>query len=481
MLPAGGRQDNTKERNTMARHMDSAMRGQIQFRIESHMSVAQVARSLGKPPSTIWRELLNHRIPSDKGYGRSNRLCAKFDACARPSYGATDYKSLAKNRPGCFEACPDFREAVCERLAKAPFVCNGCERERSCPLMKRFYIADGAQAAYRSALVNSRAGVRQDDGTLERMGEAVREGLKRGQSVSHILRANGEMFRGCADSTVYGWVNGGLFGGAGRSTLPFACSRRKPRKRPVTKTDAKCRVGRSMKELHAWLQAHPGVVPAEVDTVVGSPSGKALYTMCFPKSRLALAFLRGRRTAQTTTRIFNMLWDLAGPKLFARLFAATLPDNGPEFSDPEAIENHRPDPVHNSTKTLPRGVRVFYCDPYCPSQKPHVERVHVELRRIFEKGAPFDALSQEHVNLAMSHINSLTRDTLDGRCAYDAFVDEFGEDGRKLLDALGLRRIPASQVTLHPFLLGERFQRVADKAVLRRNGIGKTGPDGLKK
>ena len=267
----------------MAKHMDSVVRGQIQFWIESHKSVAWIARSLGKPPSTIWREILNHRIPSDKGYGCSNRLCAKFDACTRPSYGATDYKALTKNKPGCFEACPDFREAVCERLSRAPFVCNGCERERSCPLMKRFYLADGAEAAYRSALVNSRSGVHPDDETAAKMGAAVRDGLSKGQSVRHILRANAGLFGDYADSTVYGWINDGLFAGAGRSMLPFACSRRKPHKKPVTKTNAKCRVGRTMKELYAWLQAHPGVTPAEIDTVVGSVSGKVLYTMCFPK------------------------------------------------------------------------------------------------------------------------------------------------------------------------------------------------------
>ena len=145
----GRRRKPKQRRNAMAKHMDSIMRGQIQLWIESHRCVAWIARALGKPPSTIWREILNHRIPSDKGYGQTNRLCAKFDVCTRPSYGATDYKALAKNKLGCFEACPDFREAVCERLSKAPFVCNGCERERSCPLMKRFYLADGAEAAYR--------------------------------------------------------------------------------------------------------------------------------------------------------------------------------------------------------------------------------------------------------------------------------------------------------------------------------------------
>ena len=268
----------------MAKHMDSVVRGQIQFWIESHKSVAWIARSLGKPPSTIWREILNHRIPSDKGYGCSNRLCAKFDACTRPSYGATDYKSLAKNKPGCFEACPDFREAVCGCLSRAPFVCNGCERERSCPLMKRFYLADGAEAAYRSALVNSRSGVHPNDETVAKMGTAVRDGLRKGQSVKHILRANAGLFGDYADSTVYGWINDGLFPGAGRSMLPFACSRRKPHKKPVTKTNAKCRVGRTLRSSTPGFRRTPES-PRRRSTRWSAPSPARCCTRCASRSR----------------------------------------------------------------------------------------------------------------------------------------------------------------------------------------------------
>ncbi len=64
--------------------------------------------------------------------------------------------------------------------------------------------------------------------------------------------------------------------------------------------------------------------------------------------------------------------------LFVRLFRAILTDNGPEFSEPEMIEKYRPDPEHNPTKLLPRGVNVWFCDPYCSSQKPHIERFHNE-------------------------------------------------------------------------------------------------------
>ena len=461
------------------KHMGIDDRNRLEFLAACGRSANQIAEDRGRSPSAIREEFIRHRIASDRGYGCSNRVCAHFDDCQQRTMTAAR-DALRKNTPGCFESCPNFREAACHRLTKFPYVCNGCERERSCPLHKKFYIASAAQAAYESLRSLSRTGVRPDDETVRKMDEVLSPSVRKGQSVTAIVRANAETFGGFAPSTVYGWLEDGLFSARG-SDLPYAGRRRKRHKRPETKTNAACRIGRTFLEMHEWLKLNPGVVPCGLDTVIGSVSGKVLFTMIFPESGLALGFLRDAKTSQTCTRIFNMPWDLAGPKLSRRLFAVVLPDNGPEFSDPVMIEMYRPDPAHNPTKLVPRGVKAFFCDPHCPSQKPHVERVHVELRRIFEKGAPFDSLRQEHVNLAMSHVNSPARDSLGGKCAYDAFVEEFGAEGRTLLDALGTRRIPASEVTLHPFLLGERFQRIADRAVLRRNGIGKPGTDGLRK
>ncbi len=71
----------------------------------------------------------------------------------------------------------------------------------------------------------------------------------------------------------------------------------------------------------------------------------------------------------------------------------------------------------------------------------------------------------------MSHVNSYTRGVLDGRCAWDEFVARHGEPGRLFLGRLGLRRIPPSEVILDPYLLGKRFERLAAKAVLRKNGV----------
>ena len=114
---------------------------------------------------------------------------------------------------------------------------------------------------------------------------------------------------------------------------------------------------------------------------------------------------------------------------------------------------------------------MFYCNPYCSSQKPHIERFHLELRRILQKGVSFNALSQEQVNLIISHLSSYPRPSLDGKTPYDIFVEEFGDEGKRFLEKLGIVRIPSKEVTLHPFLLGQKFQKAADKAILKKNGV----------
>ena len=458
-----------RKRKEGMKQMTIDERNRIEFLLRCGRTVPQIANELGRSPSTIRNELIKHRIDSDKRYGCSNRLCGRFGECVRKVFTGFGNR-LGKNTPKCFKSCPDFWEAVCHRLARPPFVCNGCEKERECPLKKKFYIASVAQAQYESERSLSRTGVHPDAETIRKMDEALSPCIRNGQSPMAVKMANPELFGGCAKSTLYGWLAGGLFS-AKKHDLPFAGTRRKPHKKPEAKTDAKCRIGRTIKEMWECLKALGKKVTCELDTVIGSISGKVLFTMIFTDCELALAFLREQKTSQTCTRIFNMLWSVAGPDLFRTLFEHILTDNGPEFSEPGMIEKCRPDPEHNPTKLVPRGVRVWFADPYCSSQKPHIERFHNELRRILQKGTSFDPLTQEQICLALSHLNSYPRESLGGRTPYDVFAEKHGVEGRAFLDALGIVRIPSNQVTLHPFLLGQKYQRAADRAILKKNGV----------
>ena len=127
------------------KHMGNDERNRIEFMLGCGRNITEIAKALGRSQSTISREVLNRRIESEKHYACSNRICAHFDECHLKHFSSASDRGLRKNIKGCFELCPDFREAVCERLNRAPYVCNGCEKEHNCPMRKRYYIASGAQ------------------------------------------------------------------------------------------------------------------------------------------------------------------------------------------------------------------------------------------------------------------------------------------------------------------------------------------------
>lgn len=453
--------------------MNENDRARIELLLGLRWSIADIAKDRGRPDSTILREIMNRRIVVMRGYGCSNRLCKNFDTCARIKGYGSDPKRSFRTVQKCYLSCPEFREEICAKLGVAPYVCNGCEKFHSCPLKKRLYIAQSAQINYSETLKASRSGIRPDKVLLSDLNKALSPCILRKQSVRHVMASNPKLFGNIAERTLYSYLEAGLFD-AKASDLPEAGRRKKGKRKAETKANAKCRVGRTQQELYAYREANPELSIVEMDTVIGQNGGKVLFTFQINDCGLMLGFLRDAKTSQTCTRIINLLWRAAGQGLFREIFAIIVTDNGPEFSDPDGIELYRPDPEHNPLKLLPRGVRLFYCDSYCSCQKPHVERNHREVRRILEHGTSFNALTQDDINLVMSHVNSYTREWLGNRSPYDVFVEKYGEFGEAFLKELGIRRVPGNQVTLDPMLLGTKFKRHADKVILDKYGVKKS-------
>ena len=453
----------------MAKHMTHDTRKGIAHGLCCGLTFAELAGMFHRAESTIANEVKNRMIWSNEGYGRTNAVCEHFETCSkvfRTSYGK---KLPFKDQKKCFEMCEDYVRRTCPKLGKAPFVCNGCAKRNTCPLRKRFYNADAAQSNYRGILSDARKGAQADESEIASMNAALKAPIKTGkQSIHAVMAANPSAFHGFSKRCVYNYANSQLFD-VKRGDMPLMCRRKPKPGMTIAKTDAKCRVGRTYQDYLSFLGLNFGIQPVEIDTVVGAVNGKVLFTMMF-SCGLMLAFLRDAKTSQTTTRIFNMLQDVAGLEFFMTLFPVVLGDNGPEFSNPKMIEFFRPDPKHNPTK-LERRTWIFFCDPYCSSQKPHVENNHLLVRRVMPKGTSFDGLRQEHVDKMLSHVNSYPRESLDGKTPYDAFVSFYGERGLAFLEKLNIRRINTEFVTLDPSLLGPEFKREADNAILRKKGV----------
>lgn len=426
-------------------HLTHSQRTLIENGLRRRKSFREIAADIGKSHTTVSREVLKHRVNSDKGaYGRVTNRCVFRRECSRRAQcdkSNCNRKCSACAR--CNSVCPAFQEEFCGLLEQVPYVCNGCKDEHRCVLRKKYYIHDHAEKEYKKVLSNSRSGATLTEDERLAIGTILDAGLAKGQSVHHIMVSQKDNFRVC-EKSVYRYINKGLFfQRPGRMELPKAPGMKPRRKKGSEhKIDTKCRIGRTLDDYLAFREKNPNTAIVEMDSVIGKRGGKVLLTFNFNNCTFMLAFLREANTSQSVIDTFNFLEKLMGPATFKKLFPVILTDNGTEFSNPDALEN--------SPLTEKRRTRLFYCDPYSSWQKGHVENNHENLRRIFPKGETLDSFTQNDVNLAISHLNSFARVSLNDVPSIVLFEKIYGSD---VLKKLGVRLIEKTEVCLTPQLL----------------------------
>ena len=82
-------------------------------------------------------------------------------------------------------------DSECKKLKRFPFVCNGCSKKSSCcRRYKYYYDAKTAQENYEIILRDSRIGLDVTLEEKEHFDKVLKEGIDKGQSISHIVKAN---------------------------------------------------------------------------------------------------------------------------------------------------------------------------------------------------------------------------------------------------------------------------------------------------
>ena len=428
---------------TTNKHINDSDRLIIEHGLREGKSLSKIAMEIGKHRSTISREIRARRTPSSKGaYGRVTNRCIHKKHCNK--------EQLCVDKPDCTRRCtfcrlcnricPDYVEQICDKLSRPPYVCNGCRDETRCVLRKQFYLHNPAHQNYRKILKESRSGANITENELQALNNLFSPLIKNGQSIHHIMVNNPDLFS-LNEKTVYRYVSDGLLS-AKNGDMPRICMLRPRNKKPIEhKVDKKCIIGRSYNDFKTFIRSNPEVAITEMDSVIGHVGGKVLLTLMLRSCSFMFAFIRDRNNSQSVIDTFENLYKTTGEKLFVSLFEVLLTDNGSEFSNPEALE------YDTSGK---RRTRVFYCDPYASYQKPRVERNHELLRQILPKGSSFDNLTQDAINMVLSHINSYSRTSLNDKAPYDLFKCLYGE---KILTKLGIERIPSNEIILKPNLL----------------------------
>lgn len=429
---------------TKGKHLTLDDRLSIQAGLHEGLNFQDIARQIGKDPSTISKEIRNHIIVKRTS---SYNPCSKVKACShygdicpqcRVSFSRACRSCSAAE---CFAICPDFSLKTCRKLMSAPYVCNGCKDRHGCKLERHLYDAKAAQKAYEESLSQSRQGFAISYDELKRIDDIVSPLIRQGQSIHHIYQNNKDLIM-CDERSIYNYINAGLLS-VGNLDLPRKVRYRVRKKKRSVRVDKQCHVGRTYEDFLEFLDACPDVAVTEMDSVEGRKGGKVLLTIYFRNCELMLAFLREANTARSVTDLFSYLDRTLGREAFRNLFQVILTDRGSEFTDPRSIECDE----YGEIRT-----RVFYCDPQRSDQKGGCEVTHEMIRRILPKGSSFDHLTQSDIDLMMSHINSYTRKKLGNLSPYRLFSSLYGEN---LLTQLNLHQIPPNEINLTPKLLNK--------------------------
>ena len=417
----------------MKKHLLLDERFEIENSLCKGMSFKEIGRNIEKNCTTISREIRNHYIVKNTGsVGR------KFNNCI--------YSRTCENRgKNCnLTNCAEFREEKCNQLNKPPYVCIGCKNKTQCTLTKHFYNAVYANDEYISTLSEVRSGVMIYKEEIDTLNQILTPLIcEQNQSIHQALLNNKKKIMH-SENKIYKLIDLGLLEVRNIDLPRKVRFRQRVKQVTVYKVDKNCLENRTYEDFEKYIQENPDTPIVEMDTVEGKKGGKVLLTIHFVNCSFMLAFIREHNDAQSVIDIFNQLQSILGIDKFKELFVIILTDNGSEFSNPTEIEF--------DLTTGEKRTQIFYCHPSSPFEKGSCEVNHELLRRILPKGTSFDNLTQNDINLIMSHINSYKRKKLNNVSPYKMFSTIYGKD---TIDKLGIQEIEPNSVSLAKNILNK--------------------------
>ena len=270
-------------------------RDTVQRMLERRASCREIARELGRSPSTVSAEVASHRFVTAPKPRRGERVGADTDLSS---------------------ACP--------RLAAWPRCCNGCGRYRAMGCKRRphvFYEARAAQLCADSVLVSSRRGIDADEPAAAARLEAIRDCLRRGLSPEQMAACNGGPVD-LSPSTIYRWVAAGY---DGMTNMEL---RRKVGYRPRRRAAVRAATRHSARRSYAaFLALGEDACAAawEMDTVEGAREDSAcLLTLLHRPSRLQLALPLAEKTAGRVAAALGDIREVLGADGMGRVFLLAL-------------------------------------------------------------------------------------------------------------------------------------------------------------
>lgn len=207
--------------------------------------------------------------------------------------------------------------------------------------------------------------------------------------------------------TIYNYVHKGHIVGLCVYNLPYA----RPHKEKAEKVEKReFKRGRSIEERPQNILNRDAFGHWEMDTVYSSKTDKAcLLVLSERMTRKEIVIKVKDRTAGSILNGLDGLERKLGAPQFSRMFKTITCDNGMEFADWHAIEKSK----------LNKGQRttVYFCHPYCSSERGTNENINRMIRRWIPKGDDIGLYSMQEVRQIQEWINNYPRKILGGMSA----------------------------------------------------------------
>lgn len=400
----------------------------IETMLNEDKSIKEIEKDIKRPSSGIIKEINKHhylRFPSVFG---GQHPCLKYKTC---NVTGTE----------CYLICKNIEYKVCPKLTKSPHVCNGCTTKNGCRMVKKYYNARDAHDSYKETLSNSRKGLHYTNEEKIILIERLCPLIVNSKSVYHsVITINKQFDTDFVVQTIYRQLKDNY--------LPIK-STDLPRARKNKTTNIKDKnykrdiTGHTHEDLEIYEKDNPNACETQMDTVEGIKENNApvFLTLEIVEINFLFIFKINSQTVDEVKQKLIYFKDVIGKETFDIIMEILLTDNGHEFINIEEI------------MSVSNKINLFYCHPYSSFEKGSIENNHELIRRVIPKGVSLKPYTQKDLNLLCSHINSLCRESLNGKCPFDLINKYIKED--KIND-LGLSKIDPLDVCLIPELLGDK-------------------------
>ena len=233
----------------------------------------------------------------------------------------------------------------------------------------------------------------------------VAERIKNGDSPDSIV---GDLKRQnkwtVSTPTLYRYIDQGFIPGITNGNL-FQKSRKKKRAYRKPKA-ARAPRGMSIEKRPEVINERSTFGHWEMDLVIGKEQKMPLLVMTERKTRFEII---RKLPDKSTAAVINAIDHIVNLYPY-RTFQSITVDNGSEFADYQTMKLYTEE--------------IYYCHPYCSSERGSNENANRIIRRYLPKGTDFRPVTQKHVDEIADRMNSMHRKILGYHTAAELFAAE---------------------------------------------------------